>query len=180
MLELSDDDTRAEFARLRETTLHDIRLPGTEKLRQTLIRRRRQATAAYAGLAVVLVAGGAAVALASPDRSPSPSLPAAASGYETAETVVADAPTEMVLKDWFPPEGRFAIEVTCTGTGSGTVTLKAGEATSSKPITCGTPTELELDVPKDTQSLTMSIDWDPGAEPEEGHGIRVRGVPLER
>lgn len=195
---LSDDDTRAEFARMREATLYEIHLPGAAAARRTVSRRRHRAAMASAGLAVVVVAGAIGVALTPPGQSQLASLPPPVMGqsdggatgsalpegwlYAVARENAAE-PTEvfeMALKP--DAAGPYRFKVVCSGSGTGVATLTTGKETATAPVTCGTPpvsSPIQLDVTGNAERLELRIAWDPGIKPSdtpEGWSLMIVGM----
>ncbi len=173
---LSDDDTRAEFARMRETVLREVRPPGTAAAHLTLTRRRRRLAAASSAVFVVAVAGG--VAFAQPKPGPPVTTPLV---IETTEAGSAAPPPDTRVHPSLPETtalhdvtrmrvkagnaGPLRFTFVCSGSGSGRATVKSETASVTVTVTCGTPpvsTPIELDAPPDPAWVDFAIDWDAG------------------
>ncbi len=195
-MDLSDEDTRAEFAWMREAALREVVVPGAQAAHRTVRGRRRRVAVASSGLAVLALAGG--IALAQPKPPPAPqaqpqlAVPPAAALVPLAEvTAGALAPfgegtpppperVRMVFKDkGFTGPVRFSI--LCSGTGTGRATLATEKDRTTATVTCGTPpvaTPIALDPGPGATFVDMWIDWDPGAkliETPEGWALQVLG-----
>jgi hypothetical protein len=179
---MSDEDTRAEFARMREAALRQVLAPGAEAAHRTVRRRRRRVAVVSSGLAVLAVAAG--VALAQPRTGPPVITPLVVDAAEPTLLSVAEdgAPPDAVRMELKDNPGTVRLKVVCSGSGSGRVTLRTEQTTTTATVTCGTPpveTPIELAEQSEPEWVDLSIEWDPGTrltDTPDGWSVQVLSV----
>lgn len=193
--DLTEEQVHAAFDELRLSTLDGLHPRGAAAARRSLRRRRRATTLAAAASIVGLTVGAAAIAI--PHARTAVALPNAVTPGATAPATTAtpDPNDPPFTKDLLPRKawlvgaaasahtpvdaanvveraGTYRYEVTCRGTGTGTIRLDVSPGfyqlpdgvDATRQVACGVPpvtTGLDVTVPAGTNTINVYVAWDP-------------------
>ncbi|WP_090799884.1 hypothetical protein [Asanoa ishikariensis] len=194
--DLTEEQVHAAFDELRLSMLDELHPRGSAAARRSL-RHRRRATTLGAAVSIVGLTVGAVVIANPLARTPVAPPNAATSGATAPATPTTPDPNDPPFtKDLLPRKawlvgsaasahspvdsanvveraGTYRYEVTCRGTGTGTIRLDVSPGfyklpdgvDASRQVACGVPpvtTSLDVTAPAGTNTINVYVAWDPG------------------